>query len=202
MVTLIDKQVLVCVDAGNEKSGYVVFTDNTIGASGVYENEKLIERIFWLQEQEPARLDVVIEDLAAYTQRLTPEVIDTAKFIGELSYRLKMAHIEYRLIPRSAIKEWVFKAYPDVAVPLINKKIEKKGKKNKDGSWPKPSFVYVDNTIVVAAMRKQFNLPPTAGKRNRLGITSHAWQALALGWYWKQEGIRIDWNKMINSPNE
>jgi hypothetical protein len=54
-------------------------------------------------------------------------VIDTAKWIGMAVERLKNSiTTPVVLIPRSAIKKWVYEAFPDVVIPLCDKKIDKK----------------------------------------------------------------------------
>jgi hypothetical protein len=139
---------------------------------------------------------VVIEDVRPYSLRLSQQVIDTCKFIGELTYRLKSElKIEYSLNPRSEVKEWVFTNHAEVCLPRIEKKIwdlhhrkEKmglKGLRNANGDLRKPSFVFVDDRIMIAAMKEYWSIPtPKPGKSGMYGLKSHSWQALALGTMW------------------
>jgi hypothetical protein len=89
----------------------------------------------------------------------------------------------------------VFDTHGELCVERINKKIvalddygERKDRKryrNKDGELRKASFHYVDDRIVIAAMKKHWNIPtPKPGKSNALGFSSHSWQALAVGSYY------------------
>ena len=64
-----------------------------------------------------------------------------------------------------------------------NLKKELKGLINADGEMRKPSFNWVDDSIVKAALKSIYNIPtPKPGKPNLYGITkdSHGWQALAV----------------------
>lgn len=137
---------------------------------------------------------VVIEDVFPYSNRLTPDIIETCKLIGELTYRFKKCKqvSSVHLVPRNSVKKWVFDTFPDVATPRIEKKIAAKHKRNiangkkglikLDGEMRKPSFNWVDDRIVKSAVKELFNIPtPKPGKSNIYGIErdSHVWQALA-----------------------
>jgi hypothetical protein len=54
----------------------------------------------------------------------------------------------------------------------------------KDGRiWKarKPSHNYVDDRIIITCMKVMWGIEtPKPGKRNKIGISKHAWQALAL----------------------
>lgn len=131
---------------------------------------------------------VVIEDIRPYSLRLTPQVIETCKFIGELNFRLKTwsgAIVEY--VTRNHVKKWCFDTFPEVCLPLIQRKIEKKGFKNKDtGEWRKPSFVFVDDKVVTECMKVLHKIPvPKSGKGYQYGLKEHSWQALAVAAYWE-----------------
>ena len=112
--------------------------------------------------------------------RLTPQVISTAKFIGECLYRLRNesgANVE--LIERSAVKKWCFDTFPFVCNPLIEKKISKKGYRNKNGEFKKPHFFFIDDKCVTECMKHLYNIPiPPPGKGYRFGLQTHSWQAL------------------------
>lgn len=132
---------------------------------------------------------VVVEDIRPYSLRLTPQVIDTCKFIGELNFRLKTwsgAVVEY--VARNHVKKWCFDTFPDTCLPIIQKKIEKKGFKNKEtGEWRKPSFIWVDDKVVTECMKVFYKIElPKPGYGYRFGLREHSWQALATATYWEQ----------------
>jgi hypothetical protein len=85
----------------------------------------------------------------------------------------------------------VFRAFPEVAIPAIERKIltkdarlraeGKPGLKNKDGSMRKPSFTNVDDKIVRASMAQFWKVSDFGkGKRPKNGLMSHSWQALGV----------------------
>ncbi len=136
---------------------------------------------------------VVVEDIRPYSLRLTPQVIDTCKFIGELNYRLKTwsgAIVEY--VVRNHVKKWCFDSFPDVCLPRIRKKIEKKMFVNKDtGEFRKPSFVFVDDKMVTESMKELYKIPvPKSGYGYQFGLKEHSWQALAVASYWDAVGSK------------
>jgi hypothetical protein len=99
--------------------------------------------------------------------------------IGRLEYVLKSRLINTIAVARNEVKNMVFKNYNKIALPDIIKKVEKSKNKKKDGSDRKPSFVYVDDRIVVKAMRCHWGIPFESGKKSKMGMANHAWQALA-----------------------
>lgn len=140
---------------------------------------------------------VVMEDIRPYSTPLTPQVIDTAKFIGEACYRLQDALGKpVILMPRSEVRQWVYDTYPDVCIPLVKKKMLKKvfdacdiATKESlrvygDGEmWKerKGSFVYVDDKIVTEAMKSHYKIPqPPPGSGYQYGLKDDAWQSLAV----------------------
>jgi hypothetical protein len=186
------KSLVVGIDPGSDIVGMVVLTDMRIEQAF-----NLEIAAFWGKIEALTRyseLTVVIEDLAPYSLRLTPQVIDTAKFIGEAVFRLKQySNVKVVLIPRSKVKMWVWENFLDLVRPLIDSKIDKKlfpackiddrteirvddrGKPARKGS-----FIYVDDKIVKAAMVHLYQIPkPPPGAGYIHGIKDHAWQALA-----------------------
>ena len=152
---------------------------------------------------------VVIEDIFPYSLRLTPAVIETCKLIGELTYRFGKARnvSTVSLVARNTIKNWVFNTVPDECIGRINKKIllkhnrnirdSKKGLIKKDGEMRQPSFQWVDDRIVIAAMKVIHGIPtPKPGKRNIHGLssTSHGWQAMAVATYFSHTGQKASEN--------
>jgi hypothetical protein len=120
---------------------------------------------------------------------ITDEVINTIKYIGQLQWRLDELHMQYTLIPRWQVKEWVFKQFRAMAEPEIQKKIdyalkraELKGEKGISPRKRTPSFVYVDDRIVVKAMREHWGIkkPTKVGEKAAYNLKDHSWQALAV----------------------
>lgn len=125
---------------------------------------------------------------------LAMQTIETAKFIGELKYRLKNElYVDFELIPRFSVKKWVFNSFGELIIDKITKKIEyldsqgerlgrKRYRRKTDGGLYKPTLHYVDDRIVISAMKEYWNIKtPKPGKSNEFGLKSHSWQALALG---------------------
>ena len=148
-----------------------------------------------LRLSEGRKFTVVIEDIFPYSMRLTPAVIATCKLIGGIAkeFEIRNPGIRIEYVARNTIKNWIFKTFPDVAIPRINKKLWlkhnrdiKKGKKGLikiDGEMREPSFNYVDDRIVCAAMKEFYKMEtPKPGKKNSYGLlrNSHAWQALSV----------------------
>lgn len=171
---------IIGIDPGSENSGMVVLDDSNKISSFNLSNTQLYEKITTLLLHK--NVTVVVEDLAAYSLRLTPQVIDTAKFIGELVYRLKNeAGANVELIARSEVKKWCFDRFPNVCMPLIEKKIQKKNQVvASTGEYRKGSFLYVDDKIVIESLKYLYKIPlPASGKGYDFGLKSHGWQALA-----------------------
>jgi len=104
------------------------------------------------------------------------------------------------------VRKWVFDAFPDVCMPAIDKRIaylDEYGKRKneelrvggkkqkyrryitKSGELRKASFHYVDDRIIIAAMKKLWNIPePKPFKSNIYGLKEDSWQALALASYY------------------
>jgi hypothetical protein len=135
---------------------------------------------------------VAVEDIRPYSGKLTMQVIGTCKFIGEISHRANTGLKTYlELITRYDVKKWVFDAFPEICLPRLEKKIAyrdgwmkskgRKGLTNKDGNLRKPSFIFVDDRIVQAAMASYWKIEkPKPGKTNPTGLKTHSWQALAV----------------------
>ena len=73
----------------------------------------------------------------------------------------------------------VYDKYP-LAEKEVKKMIEQRNKVTAKGELRKPSMIYVCDRVVANAMRYFWELPSGQGKRNKLGLASHSWQALAL----------------------
>lgn len=186
------KYVVVAIDPGESKSGIVTYIDGIIEGKPTTLNEEVIPMIREYLGAE-YKLRVVVEDVRAYSGQMTPNTVETIKFIGELRYRLKAARIAHKMPTRSNVRKWVFNTFPEQVLPLIMAKIAKKGHINKDGQLRKASFVYVDDRIVIEAMRERFSLPASKGRKgNMLKISTHAWQSLALLEYFISGALESD----------
>lgn len=180
----------VGIDPGSEKSGICLLKDKSIISACIAANEKVFATIKELIAGNPAT--IVIEDIYPYSTTLKPEVIKTCKFIGEISYRLRhLKAINVVFVPRNSVKKWIFDTFPSVCIGRIEKKINyldgyriskgKRGLRTKNGDLRKPSFQFIDDRIVISALKELYNIPdPKPGKSNQYGLKAHSWQALAV----------------------
>lgn len=178
-------QTIIAVDPGNEISGLIILESDQISVAENIINAFLVDRITDHYNRAVtsgrARPVVLIEDMAPYFARLKPEVIATCKFIGEMTYRLKEAGIRYEHLYRTQVKKFAFDLFPEICIPRIDAKIKALGKVTKSGEPFKASFVWMDDRVMIACMKEYWKIEtPKPGKRNRLGVSKHAWQALAL----------------------
>lgn len=197
---------VVSIDVGSSISGIISLIGEKIDFVGILPNIGIIDKV--REFSHIKNTVVVIEDIRAYSGKLSQDVIDTCKFIGELTYRLlnELQMDSVKLYPRSKIRKWVFDAFPDLCVAAIDKKIayldeygRKKneelkaaGKKQKyrryvtkSGELRKASFNYVDDRIVIAVMKRLWKIPePKPFKPNIYGLKDDSWQALALASYY------------------
>lgn len=183
---------IIGIDPGSEESGFVVLEDSNIRvASNLSNVVQLYDKICNYQLCED--LTIVIEDIRPYSLRLTPQVIDTCKFIGELVYRLKIeCGLCVAMVNRSEVKKWCFDSFPEVCVPIIDKMIAKKGYVSKNGEQRKASFVFVNDKIVTECMKYLYKIPlPKAGKGYDYGLQTHSWQALAVASYYSANFDKI-----------
>jgi hypothetical protein len=192
------EKIIWGIDPGSAVCGICELRSGLIGHCFECEPKDVYNRIMSLSGA--SEIIVVIEDIFPYSLRLTPAVIDTCKLIGELTYRFKQnTQVEIlSLVARNTIKNWVFDTVPEECIPRINKKILLKNNRNirdgkkslvkKDGEMRQPSFQWVDDRIVIAAMKSIHNIPtPKPGKPNIYGLksTSHSWQALAVASFFR-----------------
>ena len=190
------EKIIWGIDPGSAVCGVSRLNSGLIGTCFECEPKDVYNRIISLSEG--SEVIVVIEDIFPYSLRLTPAVIDTCKLIGELTYRFNAnTQVEaLALVARNTIKNWIFDTVPEECIPRINKKIllkhnrnirdNKKGLVKKDGEMRQPSFQWVDDRIVIAALKSIHKIEtPKPGKKNVYGLssTSHAWQALAVCTY-------------------
>lgn len=193
------------IDVGSVVSGICVVSNNKIIECVNLSNDLVCDKI--KEYYVKYNLLVVLEDIRAYSGKLSQDVIDTCKFIGEVCYRLKNElKIDFKLYPRSSVRKWVFDAFNEDCIAQINKKIayldqygERRnaelvadGKKpkyrryiTKSGELRKASFNYVDDRIVITAMKKLWEIPePKPFRGNIYGLKDDSWQALALVSYY------------------
>lgn len=176
--------VFISVDPGSVISGLVIIVNGTITYADNLQNDVVL-KIVRENKKNNNDLLVLVEDIKPYSVGLTQHTIDTCKFIGELCYFLNTIRVKYELITRHQVKRWIFNTFPMVVLDRICKKIEYKNKRNNDGKLRKPSYVYVDDRIVIAAMKELWKIEtPKPGKRNSLGLSEHSWQSLAVVSYY------------------
>jgi hypothetical protein len=184
--------ILIGLDCGNCQTGICVVSDGKIVYAANVLNEDVIDNIE--QQLHLGKLTVVIEDIKPYSVSLGQSTIDTIKFIGELQYRLRESKIDYVLVPRYDVKKWCFDNFPEIVLPRIEKKIlcsekrenkkteeGKKGKnyRTKEGELKTPTAIYCDDRIIIAVMKKYWNIPEAkVGKSNIYSLKEHSWQAL------------------------
>lgn len=186
------KKILVGIDPGSSICGVCFLEGNQI-----IEAFNLEYSVLWNKIKEyyvKYGLSIIIEDIRPYSMRLTPQVIDTCKMIGEMVYRLKA---EFKITPvlvsRAEVKKWVFDAFPAVCGVLIEKKIDKQmflacRLEDREPVWVdtngksrrKQSFIFVDDRIVVESMKWLYGIEmPPPGYGYKFGLKDHSWQALA-----------------------
>jgi hypothetical protein len=202
-------QSLPCIfsiDVGSNMSGVCVISNSNIIECVNLSNDLICAKI--KEYYVKYRVVPIIEDIRAYSGKLSQDVIDTCKFIGELTYRLinELQVPYFKLYTRSKVRKWVFDAFPDVCIAAIDKKIaylDEYGKRKneelrlagkkpkyrryitKSGELRKASFNYVDDRIIIAVMKKLWNIPePKPFKGNIYGLKEDSWQALALASYY------------------
>ncbi len=167
---------VVGIDAGCTKSGVAIVSDGQVERGMVVPNEILCEMG---KDSKYSTYTFVIEDLRAYSVRLSQDLITTAKFIGKIQYILQQEGFDPVMVERVQIKKMVYDKYPS-AKGEVEKMIQQRERMTKAGEFRKPSMVYVCDRVVANAMRYFWELPSGQGKRNKLGLASHSWQALAL----------------------
>jgi hypothetical protein len=187
------KKRIVGIDPGSSMCGVVILDDNAITGAFNWSIPVLWSKISNFLVH--SNLTVVIEDIRPYSLKLTPQVIDTCKLIGEMVFRLRIvAGIDVVLIPRGDVKKWVFDTFGDVAIAAIKKKVDKKmflscDVVSKEIVWVdtngrkrrKENFTQVDDRVVTEAMKFLYKIPPPKpGDGYKFGLKDHSWQALAL----------------------
>lgn len=198
------EKIIWGIDPGSSICGVCELRAGLIGNCFNVEPHLVYHRIMSLCGAD--KINIVIEDVYPYSNRLTPDIIATCKLIGRLQEKFENTSSVYCIdsVPRNSIKKWIFDTVPEECLPRIEKKIadkhnaiikkwqklveegkadatkKPKGFINNDGTMRTPSFNWVDDRIVIAALKKVHNIPtPKPGKQNVFGLREHNWQALA-----------------------
>jgi hypothetical protein len=186
---------IIGVDPGSKTTGIVVIDGGLIVSAFNVSYDQFYDKV--RQFSLNTDCTFVIEDIRPFTDRLTMNVIDTCKLIGEMLYRLKNEHQQpVTLLSRFDVKKWVFDC--GGVAHLVDAKINKKlfdcciletreqSRCNDVGkSARKGSFVYVDDAIVQAAMMKWWDISlPKPGSGYAYGLKAHSWQALGVATAW------------------
>lgn len=195
--------MVISIDPGSERSGMAVIYQSALFSNALYgfivDNERVVDEI--KEHYVKYNPIVVIEDIKYFRGKISQQVLDTIKFIGELNYRLSVdLKLTVRYVTRGQVKKWIFEQFPELCREKIDKKIaylddygEKKGKKryrNKDGNLRKATFHWVDDRVTIMAMKKVWDIPtPKPGKKNIYGFAADSWQALATGSYFLHNKI-------------
>ena len=190
------KKRIIGIDPGSGMTGVAVLDNSTIvGAFNASYTELWAKITHFLIYPN---ISVVVEDIKPYSLKLSQQVIDTCKLIGEIKYRLQIEcgyNVEFA--PRSSVKKWAFDTFPDVVLPLVSAKMDKKlfpacnvitrelvSVDNNGRGKRKESFVSVDDSILTKCMAHLYKIPtPKPGKGYDYGLKEHSWQALALASY-------------------
>jgi len=183
-------KITIGIDPGSEVSGMALFYDKQIIKGRNVANADVIQTVG--EWSGGAKCTVIIETLVAYGGRVRTETLQTCKWEGELCYRLSLErNVRQVLVARSTVKAWIFNACPEIVLPRLVKVMEaahkrsvskgKKGLVRADGSMRQASFQFIDDRIVVAAIKSLLSIPtPRPGRSNFYGLHSHSWQASAL----------------------
>lgn len=186
------RKEIFSIDVGSEVSGVThISLDKGIEYVAILDNSLIIDKVRNIMLNR--KIIVIIEDIRPFKMGMAMQTIETAKFIGELKYRLKNElQVDFELYPRFDVKRFVFDNFKDLCLERIGKKIaylddigQRSGRKRyrkKTGELYKATLHYVDDRIVIAAMKEYWGIEtPKPGKSNKFGLKSHSWQALALG---------------------
>lgn len=185
-----NKITWIGIDPGNKMSGVVVVTnENGIREGYNLPNSGIFDFVV-AESKLCVELRLILEDIRPYNMRITDEIINTIKFLGELEYRFMASGFKFELIPRWQVKYWVFVQYKVMVIPQIDKKIAAaNARKAKNGVEVKniqtATFVYVDDRMVANAMRDYWKIknPTKVGQKAMYNLKDHSWQALGLVTY-------------------
>lgn len=183
------KPVIIGIDVGNVVSGVVTLLDAQISTVKIMDNKDVFDLVSSYVAKYK-NVAIVVEDIKPYAGNLSQQAIDTCKFIGQLTWRLDEISAKYQMVTRSKVRKWVYDSFPNIALPVVQSIIEKRNQKNNDGKNRKPSFVYVNDSIVIKCMKEMWKIEtPKPGKGYEYGLKSHSWQALALASIFMADGL-------------
>lgn len=206
--------MVISIDPGSVESGVAVIYQATLFENPLYgfliKNESLVDEIN--KHYVKYNPIIVIEDIRYFKGKVSSQVLETIKFIGELNYRFKRElKLNVQYVTRGKVKKWIFDTYQGICVEYIDKKIcylddygERKGRKryrNKNGELRKATFHWVDDRIVLNVMKRLWNIPtPKPGKKNIYGFAEDSWQALAAGSCFLSQYLDKLGQNLIESP--
>lgn len=188
---------IIGVDAGGAISGLCSLDGGKISLAMNLPNQNLYNRLAYLLLHD--NCIVAVEDVKPYSLQVSQGIIDTCKFLGELTYRLRNeAGAPCVMVSRFEVKKWVYDTFPDAVLPRIRRKIDRKCfdacnvmdraevRVNAAGKPPaKPNFAYVDDRCVTEAMKALYCIPmPKPGDGYEYGLKDHSWQALGCASYY------------------
>lgn len=189
---------IIGIDPGSAQSGMSMIDGKSVLYASNLPNEALLEMIKVLSAD--GKIVAVIEDIVPYTLRLTPQIIDTCKFIGQICWRLTGADFieSVHMAARSSVRKWIFDTCQDIVLPRVKKRMEainkrkllkgERGLIKNDGCMREASFNYTDDRMIIAALKHLYDIPtPKPGKPNIHGLHDHSWQALATAAYYQSK---------------
>lgn len=150
---------VIAIDPGPEHSGVVAW-NGSVRLTGVIGNGMILESMQqWINEFS---VDIVaVEQLCNQGRSVGQSTFDTAIWAGRFVEKAVQCHCDFQLVTRRQIKAW-----------HCNKSIG------------------VNDAMIRAKLIEKYGEPGTKKKPGRTyGVTSHAWQALALATFLTEGGI-------------
>ena len=200
------KEIVVGIDPGSSICGVCVLEETQIIGAFNVKYSTLWDKISHFLINP--KCTVVIEDIRPYSIQLTPQIIDTCKMIGEMVYRLrKEVGLDPVLISRGEVKKWVFDEFPEICLPVIDKKFLKKrflscNVMTKEAEYVfedgrpfkmrRGSFVSVNDRMVEKSMQFHYGFElPAPGDGYPFGLKDHSWQALGVATAFIHKGQKL-----------
>ena len=153
--------VVLAIDPGTEKSGYVLFDGTTITGHGTAANDDILTLI-----DAQCYDQIAVEMVSSYGQRVGREVFETVYWTGRFDERARLYRCPAERITRREIKNWI--------CPNVSKS---------NDSAIRLSLIDMWGGKEEAVGRK-------AAPGPLYGIKSHAWAALAVAvTHLKQKGL-------------
>lgn len=146
--------MILGIDPGTTESGYALigadWRDAGPAQAGVMDNRQVLKRITRYHLEHGA--SVAIEMVSSYGARVGQTTFDTVVWIGRMVQLCESHGIRYRLIKRHEVKKQIAPGQKSNDAVIRRKMIEAMGWSNED----------------------------TRANAKRIGLKSHAWQALAV----------------------